>query len=131
MAHIAAAVRATASVALLAGVLVLAGAVAAGHHRRVYDAVVLKVLGATRRDIGQAFLMEYGLLGLVTAAIAGLLGTFVAYLVLTEVMDMTFTFLPGAVLWTTLIAIGVTLALGFGGTWRALSQKAAPLLRNE
>ena len=131
MAHIAAAVRATASVALLAGVLVLAGAVAAGHHRRVYDAVVLKVLGATRRDIGQAFLMEYGLLGLATAFIAGLLGTLAAYLVLTEVMHMTFAFLPGAVIWTALIATGITLALGFAGTWRALSQKAAPLLRNE
>jgi putative ABC transport system permease protein len=131
MAHIATAVRATASVALLAGVLVLAGAVAAGHHRRVYDAVVLKVLGATRRDIGQAFLMEYGLLGLVTAAIASLLGTLAAYLVLTEVMNLTFGFRPGAVLWTTLVATGVTLALGFAGTWRALSQKAAPLLRNE
>ena len=54
--------------ALVAGVLVLAGAVAAGHHRRVYDAVVLKVLGATRRTVAQTFLLEYGLLGLVTAA---------------------------------------------------------------
>src|SRR3546814_2988474 len=48
--QIAVAVRAIAAVALVAGVLVLAGAVAAGPHRRVYDAVVLKVLGATRRS---------------------------------------------------------------------------------
>src|SRR3546814_6067896 len=67
--QIAVAVRAIAAVALVAGVLVLAGAVAARHHRRVYDAVVLKVLGATRRTIGQTFLLEYGLLGLVTAII--------------------------------------------------------------
>ncbi len=131
MTHIAAAVRSTAAVALLAGVLVLAGAVAAGHHRRVYDAVVLKVLGGTRRDIGQAFLMEYGLLGLVTAALAGVIGSLAAYLVLTQLMHMSFRFLPGAVAWTALIATAITLALGFAGTWRALSQKAAPLLRNE
>jgi putative ABC transport system permease protein len=131
MAHIAAAVRATAAVALLAGVLVLAGTVAAGHQRRVYDAVVLKVLGGTRRDIGQAFLMEYGLLGLVTAALAGLIGSAAAYLILTQLMHMAFRFLLGAVAWTALIATAITLALGFAGTWRALSQKAAPLLRNE
>jgi len=50
----------TGSVTLLAGVLVLAGAVASGHRRRVYDAVVMKVLGATRVDIGRAFLVEMG-----------------------------------------------------------------------
>ncbi len=39
---------ATAAISILAGVLVLSGAVAAGQQRRVYDSVVLKVLGATR-----------------------------------------------------------------------------------
>ena len=125
------ALRATAAVALVSGVLVLAGAVAAGHHRRVYDAVVMKVLGATRRNLGEAFLMEYGLLGLVTSAIAGALGTLAAYLVLTEIMHMSFVFLPGAVVLTALIATAITLFLGFAGTWRALSHKAAPLLRND
>ena len=42
------AVRLTALVTLAAGALVLGGAIAASHRRRVYDAVVLKVLGATR-----------------------------------------------------------------------------------
>jgi predicted lysophospholipase L1 biosynthesis ABC-type transport system permease subunit len=28
-------------------------------------------------------------------------------------------------------AVGLTVALGFAGTWRALGAKAAPLLRNE
>ncbi len=131
MGHIATAVRAIAAVALLAGVLVLAGAVAAGHHRRVYDAVVLKVLGATRRLIGQTFLIEYGLLGLLTAAIAAVLGSVAAYGVLTAVMQVEFVFLPATVVATAALAAVITLALGFAGTWRALGQKAAPLLRNE
>ena len=46
-------------------------------------------------------------------------------------MRASFTFLPGAVVWTALIATGITLGLGFVGTWQALSHKAAPLLRNE
>jgi hypothetical protein len=61
---------AAAAVTLLAGVLVLGGAIAAGHHRRVYDAVVLKVLGARRREVMATFLLEYGLTALATAAIA-------------------------------------------------------------
>jgi putative ABC transport system permease protein len=131
IAQIAVAVRAIAGVALVAGVLVLAGAVAAGHHRRVYDAVVLKVLGATRRSVAQTFLLEYGLLGLVTAAIASVIGTVVAWLVLTEVMKSDFVFLPEAVITTALAATAITVGFGFAGTWRALGQKSAPLLRNE
>ena len=121
----------TAGVARLAGVLVRAGTVAAGHQRRVYDAVVLKVLGATRRMVGRAFLMEYGILGLATAGISALLGSIAAYVVLTEIMELKFFFLPGAVAGTAGLALAITILLGFAGTWRALSQKSAPLLRNE
>ncbi|HYC03370.1 MAG TPA: FtsX-like permease family protein [Azospirillaceae bacterium] len=128
---IGAAVRMTAAVSLIAGTLVLAGAIAAGHRRRVYDAVVLKVLGATRGTIVRAFLVEYGLLGLITALIAGVLGTVVAWAVLTQVMELDFTFMPGAVLATAALSTAITLGLGFLGTWRALGQPAAPLLRND
>jgi putative ABC transport system permease protein len=38
---------------------------------------------------------------------------------------------PGAVLTILPPAIGLTVALGFAGTWRALGAKAAPYLRNE
>ena len=72
---IGAAVRLTALVALAAGALVLGGAIAASHRRRVYDAVVLKVLGATRRTVLAGFLVEYGLIGLLAALIAGALGS--------------------------------------------------------
>src|SRR5436305_1364334 len=58
---IGAALRSVALVTLAAGMLVLGGAVAAGHRRRVYDAVMLKVLGARRRVIAAAFLIEHGL----------------------------------------------------------------------
>jgi putative ABC transport system permease protein len=129
--HIGTAVRITAAITLVAGMLVLAGAVAAGHRRRVYDAVVLKVLGATRGDVLRAFLLEYGLLGLITAGIAGLIGTLTAWAVLTQLMNWDWTFLPSAVVTTALLSTAITLAFGFAGTWRALGQPAAPLLRNE
>jgi putative ABC transport system permease protein len=125
------AIRITAGIAIIAGTLVLSGAVAAGHRRRVNDSVVFKVLGATRRRIMGTLLLEYGLLGLVTALIASVIGTVAAWAVVTEVMKFEFSFDPLAVTGAATIAIVVTLALGFYGTWRALGQKAAPLLRNE
>src|SRR5205823_10248396 len=69
------AIRLVAAVALAAGLLVLGGAVAAGHRRRVYDSVVLKVLGATRPMLAAAFLAEYGLLASATALVAAAIGT--------------------------------------------------------
>ena len=129
--HMATALRLTAIVGLAAGVMVLAGAVAAGHERRVYDAVVLKVLGATRRMLARTFLLEYGLLGLVTAIIAAAIGTLAAYYVMTDLMELSFTFLPGTAAATAGLGVLVALVLGFWGTWRALAQKAAPLLRND
>jgi putative ABC transport system permease protein len=131
LSNIAMAVRATASITLLAGTLVLAGAVAAGHRRRIYDSVVLKVLGATRRNVVTAFLLEYGLLGLVTALVASVIGSAAAWVVMTRVMEGDFVLLPWAVVVTTVLATAVTLAFGYAGTDRALRQKAAPLLRNE
>jgi len=125
------AVRLTAMVALVAGMLVLGGAIAAGHHRRVYDAVMLKVLGATRGDLARAFLIEYGVLGVLSALVACVLGTLAAYLLVARLMKIEWVFLPLPLLGTLGLAILLTLALGFAGTWRALGAKAAPYLRNE
>jgi putative ABC transport system permease protein len=125
------AVRLTALVAVAAGMLVLGGAIAAGRHRRVYDAVVLKVLGATRGAVMGAFLIEHGLLGALSALVACALGTLAAYFLVTRLMKIEWVFLPVPLLWTVGLAILLTLIFGFAGTWRALSAKAAPYLRNE
>ena len=131
MGHVALAVHAAAAVALLAGILVLGGALAAGQHLRVYDAVVLKVLGATRGRLLRIYIVEYGLLGLATAALAAAVGTLAAYFVVTELLHLGFDFLAAPVAAVTLSGVAVTLGLGFLGTWRALDRKAAPLLRNQ
>jgi len=125
------AVRLTALVTVAAGVLVLGGAVAAGHRRRVYDAVVLKVLGGTRGAIARAFLIENGITGILAAVVGGALGTIAAYFLVTRLMKIDWVFLPGPLLSTTSLAALLIAALGFAGTWRALGAKPAPFLRNE
>ncbi len=64
VAKLAVAIRGASSVALVASILVLGGAVAAGQQARIHDAVVLKTLGATRPRLLAAALYEYGLIGL-------------------------------------------------------------------
>ncbi|MBT3782820.1 MAG: FtsX-like permease family protein [Rhodospirillaceae bacterium] len=125
------AVRSTAAVTLAAGILVLAGAIAANHRRRVYDAVVLKVLGATRGRVLATYFLEYTLLGLITALLAAAVGTAAAYAVVVQIMGMPWYWLPNGMVLTTLICLIVTIGAGMLGTWLALSQKPAPLLRNE
>ncbi|HTJ64440.1 MAG TPA: FtsX-like permease family protein [Alphaproteobacteria bacterium] len=125
------AVRLTAAVALVAGTLVLAGAIAAGERRRIYDSVVLKVLGATRATVVRAFLIEHGALGAMAAIIAIALGSAASWAVVVPVMDLNWRFSTGAALGVAGVAAAITLAFGLAGTWRALGQRAAPLLRNE
>ncbi len=128
---IGAAIGLVALVTVAAGALVLGGAVAAGHRRRVYDAVVLKVLGATRGMMLAGFLIEYGLLGLFSALLAGALGSLAAAFVVVRLIRIDWVFLPAPLLWTLGLAMLLTLTIGFAGTWRALGAKPAFYLRNE
>jgi putative ABC transport system permease protein len=123
-------IRAASGVTLLAAALVLGGALAAGHRHRVYDAVILKTLGATRRRLLAAYVIEYALIGAATAIFGAIAGSLAALLIVTELMNLEFTWLPLPALAATVGAVVVTVALGLAGTFSALGQKPAPVLRN-
>jgi putative ABC transport system permease protein len=124
------AVRGASLVALVAAMLVLGGALAAGHSYRVYDAVVLKTLGATRGKLIGAYALEYLLLGSATALFGVAAGSVAAWLVVTRVMNLTFDWLPGPAAGAAFGALLVTVALGLIGTFTALGHKPATVLRN-
>ena len=128
--QLATAIRAAAAVALVASVLVLAGALAAGNRARAHDAVVLKTLGATRRTLIRAFSYEYMILGLATAVFALFAGGVAAWFVVSRIMTLPSQFLPDVAVLTVIAALIVTVGIGLAGTWRVLGQKAAPILRN-
>lgn len=125
------AVRAAGGVTLLAGALVLAGALAAAQRRRLQTAVILKALGATRARILAAHATEYALLALIAATLAVLLGSLAAWLVTTRIMDLPFVFSAGAVLQALAISMVLIALLGGLGTWRVLRSPAVPYLRSE
>ncbi|MEM8799431.1 MAG: FtsX-like permease family protein [Pseudomonadota bacterium] len=120
LAQISAAVRVTAMVTIISGIFVLGGAIAAGHQARVYDAVILKILGAERIAIIRALIAEYACLGLIVGGLALLLGTGAAYVVVTEVLEIDWQLPISPMLTAVSVAFALTLGFGFVGTWRAL-----------
>jgi putative ABC transport system permease protein len=124
------AIRGASLLTILAAILVLGGALAAGHRHRVYDAVVLKTLGATRGRLVGAYALEYVLLGLATGLFGVAAGSIAAWLIVTEVMNFAFVWLPGPAIIAAVAALALTLAFGLVGTFTALGQKPAPVLRN-
>ncbi len=127
--QLALAIRGASGVTVAASILVLAGALAAGRRSRVYDAVVLKVLGATRGRLLAAILIEYAVLGAATAVFGVVAGGTAAYFIVSRLMDLTFAFAWGPALGAAFAALALTVLLGLAGTWRILGEKPARFLR--
>jgi len=124
------AIRGTSGLTVISAVLVLAGALATGHRNRVYDAVVLRMLGATRGRLLGFYALEYALLGLATALFGLAAGSIAAYLVVARLMEFAFVWLPGPAVLVALAALALTVVFGLIGTFTALSHKPGPVLRN-
>jgi len=129
--NVTAAVEVIGGLAVVSGVLVLAGAMAAGRRQREADAVVMKVLGATRGDVVRAYLLEYGLLGLLAAVLAAALGLAGTWAFVEFVLEITFWVEPWLILWVVLGTVALSIAVGTATTWSALSTRPARFLREE
>jgi putative ABC transport system permease protein len=125
------AVQAAGSVTLAAGALVLAGALATGQRRRIVEAVIVKTIGARRRQILKAHAFEYALLAAICAAVAVALGAFMAWVAVTRLMHIDFTWSMAAVLETLGLAAVLMAVFGGVGTWAVLRAPAVPYLRSE
>ncbi len=124
-------VRAAGALTLLAGAIVLAGALATAQRRRMHDAVIFKTLGATRRRIVLAHMAEYLALALVTGAAALGLGTLAAWLIVSQVMDLGFAFSLVSALQPIAFSLALIMAFGAIATARVLSARTLPQLRAE
>ncbi len=124
------ALRGASSITLIAAALVLGGALAASQRFRIYDAVVLKTLGATRARLTAAYALEYFLIGVATVIFAVAAGALAAGLIVTQVMDFPFVFVPGEAAAAAAAALAVAIGIGLAGTFSALGRKPAEVLRN-
>lgn len=118
-----------AAATLLTGFVVLIGAAAAGDRARVYEAAVLKTLGAVRGTILLSFALRSALLGAAAGGVAIVAGALAGWAVMTFVMEADYAFEPVSAL--AIVAGGVlaTLAAGLAFAWRPLSARPAQVLR--
>jgi len=128
--NLALAIRGASAVTLISAILVLGGALAAGHRHRVYDAVILKTLGATRARLLGAYALEYLMIGFATAVFGVIAGSVAAWLIVTRLMTLSFVWQAGSAAAVVASALIVTVGLGLAGTLLALNQKPASVLRN-
>lgn len=115
------AVLSASSVAVLAGIAVLLGAIAAARASRIYDNVILRVLGASRGQLIALGLAEYALLSGLLALVALALGSAAAWAVV--VKQFGFDWLPD---WPRVLAV---LGLGVGLVLAFALAASLPLLR--
>ncbi|MDG1003835.1 MAG: FtsX-like permease family protein, partial [Emcibacteraceae bacterium] len=118
-----------ASITIVSGILVLSGAIAAGHKGRVYDSAVLKIVGATRLDILKAYIFEFIILGVATGAVAIILGSIAAYGIVVGIMELQWTFSFQIPLLTIVAAIILTMSIGMFSIYKAMSVRPAQVLR--
>jgi putative ABC transport system permease protein len=117
--------------AVLNGLLVLAGTMAAGRAQREADAVIHKVLGATRGEVIRAFVLEYGLLGAFSAVLAAILGVIGAWAITVYALQVGYGVDARLILVVIVLTVALTIATGAATTWSALSTKPAQYLRTE
>jgi putative ABC transport system permease protein len=126
---LAAAIRYGASITLLTGFVVLIGAAAAGEGARVYEAAVLKTLGASRATILASFALRSGLMGAAAGLVALAAGCLGAWAVVTFVMESSYDVAWGNALAVVLGGIAATLGAGMLFAWRPLAARPAQVLR--
>lgn len=127
--RLALAIRGAAAVAGLAGLLVLAGAIAAGARARAREAATLKVLGGTRAQILSAYVVEYGAVGLIAGAAGVLLGLAAAWPVVVLVFKAKWSVDWAGVMALLAGAAGLSAIGGLLAAAQALSRRPAPVLR--
>lgn len=129
--RLALAVRGAAGVAALAGLLVLAGAIAAGARARAREAATLKVLGGSRTQILLAYGIEYGAVGLIAGLAGVALGYAAAWPVVVKVFEATWSVDWGGVAALLGGASGLAFVGGLLAALQALSKRPAPVLRSD
>ncbi|HET7875879.1 MAG TPA: FtsX-like permease family protein [Methylomirabilota bacterium] len=129
--QIALAIRLVAAVSVLAGVVVMAGALSVTRHQRLYHSVILKAVGATRGVVARIFAVEYGLLGAAAGLSGTALGAILAGAVLRFALDVRWSWAPAALAAGVLGATALALAVGLLGTRRLLGRPPLGVLRAE
>jgi putative ABC transport system permease protein len=127
---IATATAIAAAVTLVTGAVVLIGAAAAGERARIYEAAILKTLGATRGRILASFALRSALMGAAAGGVAIAFGAAAGWAVMTFIMEAEFGFEPVSAILIVLGGALATLLAGLAFALRPLAARPARVLRS-
>ena len=116
---------------VVTGVIVLAGSVLVGRFQRVRENVLLRTLGATRRQVQHIMLVEYGVLGMLAAATGSLLAVGANWLLMRFVFETGFAAPPLLLLAAVAAVTAVTLATGLAASRGVCDHPPLAVLRQE
>lgn len=120
-----------AAATLVTGFVVLIGAAAAGERARVYEAAVLKTLGATRGKILASFALRSALMGAAAGVVAIVAGGIAGWAVMVFVMEASYRFEPISAFAIVLGGVLATMAAGLLFALRPLAARPAQVLRSQ
>ncbi|HWZ32960.1 MAG TPA: FtsX-like permease family protein [Bryobacteraceae bacterium] len=129
--QIALVIRFLSGFAILAGAIILAASVAGTRFRRVREVVILKTLGATRRQVGRIFSVEFLALGLVAGVMGGIMAAVFSSLLLKRLLNAHFQFEMKPILFAIVLTALLANASGWLASVRILRQKPLEVLREE
>jgi len=115
---------------LLSGTLILVGSIAMTKFQRVYEAAVLKTLGASRRMLLSILLAEYALLGLVAGLVGAAAASALSYAVSRHVFDIDWRFTPSVSLAGVLLTTLLVCLVGALSSLDVLTRKPLATLRS-
>jgi putative ABC transport system permease protein len=129
--NVALAVTVVGSLVLLSGALILIGAVSMTKFRRVYEAAILKTLGASSRLIAAMLLLEYGVLGAIAGTVGALGAVVLSWAVATYALELDWE--PAIALTLTGIAVTAVFVavVGVLASFDVLRHKPLSTLRAE
>jgi putative ABC transport system permease protein len=116
---------------LLSGALILVGAVSMTKFRRVYEAAILKTLGASSRLVAAMLLLEYGVLGAIAGTVGSVGGNALSWAVARFALELPWAPTP---LLTVIGIVATTLfvaAIGVMASLDVLRNKPLATLRAE
>jgi len=125
------AVTVVGALVLLSGCLILVGAVSMTKFRRVYEAAILKTLGASSRLVATMLLLEYGVLGAIAGTVGALGAIALSWAVARWALDLPWTAAPLLTLTGILVTAAAVAAIGVLASLDVLRHKPLATLRAE
>jgi putative ABC transport system permease protein len=116
---------------VVTGLVVLAGAILAGRHQRIRETVLLRTLGATRRQVTLIQLVEYSVLGIQAAVVGALLALGADALLARFVFHVGVTVFPGEVALGIAVVTALAVATGFAAGRGFVDHPPLEILRQE